>query len=381
MSVLLAPNTPGLEEASARLAELERADTAEATAPVQQEQREPAADAGGSGPAAAGATQDNQDPNAQKTDTPADADTAAGKKPEADKAAEDKDNNLEAGKGGDKKPADQTDKGKSAYAKSQERLEKTWDNVNKRKTELDTREQQVAEKQRQLEQREEQFRRQTEESQTQYKPEDVEKAAGQKLERAKALNERADGLEAKAKKLDDDGKYQDAARLNDEAKKLRKQANKEEGNAEDLKAHAEDLRKNPPASFAEREKKTEVQRKEWTLKAAQDFPELGKQGSELQKAVGAALNQLWQTDRVLASHPQIIYHVTRLTAAETAAARVPALEKQLGELTAKVQDYEKLTSPGGPGAAQRVDTSAQPKTDADERAELGDMAASMGAFR
>jgi DNA repair exonuclease SbcCD ATPase subunit len=370
MNVQIAEDTLGLEDASARLAQLEQSEAADVNAIApNQEQRETPAEAGGGGPAAAAADKNAQNPPEKKTDTPAAPDAKA---PEAAKPQDNQNG----------KPADQAaaDK-KSPYAKSQERLEKTWDSVNKRKGELDARDQQMQQREHELQQREENFRRQTEESQTQYKPEEVQAAAQRKLDRAKELSLQADGLESQAEKLKDDGKYEEAAQARAEAKKLRKQANKEEGNAEDLQAHAEQLRKNPPASFAQREQAVEKQRKEWTTKAATDFPDLAKKDSPLQQKVAQTLNELWNTDRTLASHPQIIYHVTRLAAAETAAARVPDLEKQLGELKAKVQDYEKLTSPGSGGAAQRIDTANQPKNDADERAELGQLAEAVGAFR
>lgn len=372
MSVLLDVNTPGLEDASARLAELEASDSAAAAAAPEQEQREPAAP-----PAAAAPKDETQNPASKQTDTPAATDKAPGDKPAAETEAGKKSD--EPPKPGEAKPGEGDTKSK--FAKSQERLEKTWENVKKRKGEIEAKEQQLTQREQQLREREESFKRQAEESQAQHKPEEVENAAKAKYDRAKALNERAEGLEAKAKKLEDDGKYTEAADAMRDAKALRKQANKEEGNADDLKAYAEQLRKNPPPSMVEREAKTEAQRKEWTMKAAQDFPELGKKDSELQKSVAAHLNALWQQDRALASHPQIIYHVTRLAAAETAAARVPGLEKQLGEYKAKVQELEKLTAPAAPGSAQRPGEVKTTKTDEEERAELGELAAAVGDIR
>lgn len=370
MSVLLANDMPGLEDASARLMTLESAEqTAQssksaATSTTAEAKPEIAADL-----AAAGGKQETQPPVSKSNDTPAAADPNAGKP-----AADTKTDNQP--KDGAKPDA------KSNYAKSQERLERTWDNVNKRKTELETREQQLTQREQQLQQREASLKQQAEQAQQpQHKPEDFERAAQLKLSKAQALHQQADGIEARAKKLQDDGKYTDAARAEDEAKAIRKKAYQEEGNAEDLKAHAGELRKNPPATMAQRDAQVETQRKEWTLKAAKDFPDLAKADSSLQKNVAQSLNNLWNTDRALASHPQIIYYVTQLESAKAAAARVPGMEKELGELRAKVKDYEALTAPGGEGAAQRQAAGDQPKTEAEERAELGQMAEQVGTFR
>lgn len=376
MSVLLADNMPGLEDASARLAELEASNPVETPAPSKdQAQRDEAADL-----AAAAAKGTTQNPTDKTTDTPA--------APEAPANADTNKNNLEAGKPGDKAAADKAaseaakaEAAKSNYAKSQERLEKTWDNVNKRKTELETRDQQLTQREQQLKQREEQIRQQAEQSQAQYKPEDYERSAGTKLDRAKGLHQQADGLEAKVKQLEDDGKYTEAAKLTAEAKDLRKRAYKEEGNAEDLKSHAEQLRRNPPPSMAQRDAEAVRQRKEWTLKAAQEFPEMAKENSDLQKRVAQTLNALWNEDRNLGSNPRIIYYVTKLEAAQTAAARVPALEKQLGELKAKVQEYEKLTAPGGESAVQKLAAADTAKTDEEEHRDLRETAAAMGNIR
>lgn len=368
------------EEAASRLAELEKseASTDPGDIPGQPIQREDGTTTRAGGKPEAKA----QTPAETKTDTPAAPETPA----KADKSAEAKSQD-EANKGktpeqldAEKKAAEAQDK-RTRYAKNQERLERTWDNVNKRKTELDTREQQLTQREQQLTQRQTDLDRKAQQSQAQYKPEDYEQAARGKMERAKGLHLQADGLDAKAKKAEDDGDYKEAARLSDQAKGIRKAANKEEGNAEDLQAHAEQLRKNPPPSAQQLEAKTAEMQKAWMMKAAQEHPELAVKDSALQKDVAARLSHLHQTDRELASHPSIVYYVTKMSAAETAAARVPVMEKELGELRTKVKELEGLTAPGGEGSVQRPSTDDKPKSDEEERAELGQLAAEVGGFR
>lgn len=373
MSVILDQDLPGVPEAEAKLAEMEKS-TAAAEATESQaapEQRESGADRAG-----AGQSSETQTPASKQSDTPA-APAAPAK---AAETANDK-SQTDKTKAGEKpvEPAKGAD-GKSKYAKGQERLEKTWDDCNRRKADLDTQTQTLTQRENALKMREADFQRQQEQAQAQHKPEEYESAAAAKLSRAQSLNLQADGLDARAVKLEDAGKDREAEDCKRQAQQLRKQAHKEEGNAEDLRAHADNLRKNPPPSAKQREDAITAQSKEWTMKAATQFPELAKQGSDLQKVVAAHLNKLSQDDPVLSNHPSVIYHVTRLAAAETAAARVPGLEKELGEAKAKVKELEALTSPGGPGSVQQQSAPEKPKSDDEERAELGQLASQLGTI-
>lgn len=372
MSVELNDDMPGLGDLSARLDAAEASDAVEAAAGKPQEQRDESTERAGA------ALQDETlKPVPKPTDTPAAADKSKDESPKSkvsDAESTDKKSDLPGDKPADTKARDS----KGQFAKAQERLHKTWDNVNARKTELDTQAQTLTQRETQLQQQQEEFERKQSTAQQQYQPEQYEQAATQKAKRAEGLHAQADGIEARAKKLEDDGDFTKAAGLMEEAKKIRKAAFKEEGNADDLKAHAEELRKNPPPTAKAAEEKLEGQRKEWTMKAATDFPELGKKDSELQKTVAGHLKALWETDRALASNPQIIYHVTRLAAAETAAARVPGMEKELAQAKAKVKELEGLTAPGGAGSTQRITESKVNKTDAEEGAELRQMASELG---
>lgn len=374
MSVILDESIPGLNDLGARLDAAEASEAAEMTAAgQQQEQRDEGTDRAG-----AALRDETQKPAPNPTDTPAaedeqqKAEKLKAENPNADPSQEKK-SDLP----GDK-PADKA--GDSKFAKAQQRLHKTWESVNQRKTDLDTQAQQLEQQKAELKRQQEDWQRQQSEAQSQYQPEQYEQAAELKAKRATDLHAQADGIEARAKKAEDDGDFTAAARLQDEAKKIRKAAYQQEGNAEDLKAHAEQLRKNPPPSATAREEQLEGKRKEWTMKAATDYPELAKNGSPLQQAVAGHLKALRETDRALASNPQIIYHVTRLAAAETAAARVPAMEKEMAELKAKVKEFEELTAPGGAGSAQRTTPGATVKTDDEEAAELRQLAGQTGSI-
>ena len=366
-----------MDEASERLTALEASDAGEPGAiRGQQEQRDDgsltrgAVDRSNAQPSEPG-SQETERPDANESH-----DTPAAGKPDATRSKESpNDGKAEDGKPkGDQPQADR-------YKRGRERLDKTWESVNKRKGELDTQEQQIKAREQTLAQREADIaQRASQPAAPQYKPEDIERASAAKAQRAQDLGSQADGLDARADKAEEAGDYAQAAKLRDQSKGLRKTAAKEEGNAEDLKAYAEELRKNPPRSMAQEEARINDQRKEWTLKAATDYPDLAKPKSELQLKVVEMMNRLWREDRAMAANPRMIYHVSRMAKAELSAARVPGLEKELGQLKAKVKDLEELTTPGGATAPQNLGPSSD-RTEAEERQELEDTAHQMGSLR
>jgi hypothetical protein len=117
---------------------------------------------------------------------------------------------------------------------------------------------------------------------------------------------------------------------------------------------AAELRKNPPKAAsqldAEKQQQFAAQQKEWFTKAAIDFPSTAKQGSPEHQALQAFV----QAEPDVVAHPKGLYYGARLVAAETAAARVPALQKELEQLQARVKEFEALTGPSTPGVPGRV---------------------------
>ena len=256
--------------------------------------------------------------------------------------------------------------GKSRYAKAQERLEKTWESVNKRKSELDTQAQQIEQQRLTLEREKAQFeaiRRQAEE------PHTPEKA----LHASQLRRQSADALRMQAKRAEDAGRFEEAQRLN-------KQADRAESLADEMAEYAEHLRKNPPLSMQQRQQQFEQARKEWTIEACKAFPELGTNGSRLQQVVAQHLKALQKADPQLLVHPSLIYHVTRLSDAQikladvqAVAARVPVLEKEAESLRARIKELEAATTPAGNGGVNKLGT--EPK---DDYASLRQSAAELG---
>ena len=289
-------------------------------------------------------------PEAQNSDSPSpDTRATAEQKP----VAEQQQDKSQPEAKPEAKPADakvetKAEAEKSRYAKSQERLTKTWESVNAEKARLDGEKTRLETERADFARKQAEFQTiQQQATQPQFKPEDYVSASQQK----KAL---ADHQRAEAKRLEDAGKFA-------EAEKLNKQASKNEALSEDLAEHAENLRKNPPKGFVERAQQYEKAKQAWTIEAAKAFPDLAKDGSEFQRTVAGHLNALAKNDPQLLAHPSVIYHVARLTAAEAKAAalqadaaRVPVLVKEAESLRAKIKELEALTTPAGSGGVAKI---------------------------
>jgi len=219
------------------------------------------------------------------------------------------------------------------YEKAQQRMAKTWDEVNKEKDlvrqtaeGLKQRETTLAQRERQLAEREAKL------NEPRYKPEDYENHAAK--------------LEAEARKQEDAGEFTKADRLRYDAEKARE--------------YATQLRQNPPKSHTEletqRKAEFEARQKEWWGKAAVDFPGVVKDGSPER----TALLKLLQDEKDIVNDPKGMYYACRLVSAETSAARVPTLEKDLAAANARVKELEQLTSVPADGSVPL--SSGAPKT-------------------
>ena len=345
------------------MARLEAAEAAEAAeAQLAAETTEAEREAG-----AERAAQEAASGQKPETDTTTDTPAGAEAKPDTEttKPANEQGNTDEAAS--DSPPGDKPAEG-SRFKKNKERLHKTWDSVNQRKTELDTVKQGLDERAKALEAQAAEFarKRQQFEEGRRITPEKYEAFAGQMRSRADQLRQEADRLE-------------DADKLG-EAKAKRVEATDAESDARKALKMAEETRRNPPPTDEQQAKAVEAKRREWTLKAAVDFPGLAKDGGDFQKAVAGNLRELQAQSPEYLEHPDVVYHVARLTAAETTAARVPVLEKELGQLRAKVKEYESLTALTGGSIPQGGGGPSGPRTEAQEEAELRQEAAAMGAI-
>lgn len=306
-------------------------------------------------------------------DQPGDTDTSTADKPDTlptdtPAAAEPKptEPNTEP-KPGDTKPVDAN---ASKFAKDKARRDDSWKALNAEKVTLETTRKEIDAKQAEFTRREEQFKLQQAKASQKFTPEQYEQAGQNKLTVAGQYDLQADGLEARAAKLEGEGKYVEAATAQQQAKAAREAAAAERGLARQMKSMADHVRKNPDPTVAQIQARNQEHMKHYTLEAAKNWPELTKQGSEFQKQVANHLNESKKQGIDPQEYPIMMYHAARLTAAESAAARVPGMEKQLGELKAKVKELEGLTAPGGgsPSASRIPEAGAM--TDEEEGEQL-----------
>lgn len=230
-----------------------------------------------------------------------------------------------------KAKAAEAEAGKSRYAKARERQDKSWEAINAEKAAM------KAEREK-LEGERKEFDGKRKASEEQFSPEQYDKASEQ---------------------FEADGKF-DLAEL--------------------AKKKAAELRKNPPAKVADEAKaRTEAARKEWTLKAGVDFPDLSKDKS----ALNLRVQEMFREEPDLQAHPKGIYLAARLASLESAAAGVPKLEKELVQLRAKVTEYERLTAPGGEQTVTALPSAKafEQKSSDEQFQELVQQATEMGTIR
>jgi hypothetical protein len=170
-----------------------------------------------------------------------------------------------------------------------------------------------------------------------------------------------------ANKLDTEAKLKEAEIIKaenagdlDAAKKLYAEAEVCKADAGKARKYADQLRKNPPPNEKQIQEKFKADQSTWVAKANTDFPEFAKQGSAVRNAAIESFKEITMADPALARLPGLIYHCVRYAAAKTAADRVPAMEKELGELRTKVKELEVLTNPTPQGGVNRPQTGSKP---------------------
>lgn len=279
------------------------------------------------------------------------------------------------------KPAEPTktqDK-QTPFAKDQVRRDTSWKALNAEKTKLAQEQAQFNEQKAAHERQVQQANLKSAKAQQQFTPEQIEQRATVQTNDTARLTEQAEAWEARAEKLENEGKLIDAGKAKIQAELLREQAMESKASAKMLRAHADRLRQTPPDKTLEQHKQQlDQQMRGYTLKAVEQWPEFGKQGSEFQKSVAQGLQEARKMGLEVNDNPALLYYAARLVAGESAAARVPVMEKELGELRAKVKELEGLTAPGGgKGSAQRQPSGNLPKNDVEEESELRAIAATL----
>jgi len=240
----------------------------------------------------------------------------------------------------DKTPSDPPS---SRFAKNVERQNRSWKELNDQKAALKAEQDKLAANRQAWEQQ----RAQVEQKDKEFAPEQYEQAAD---------------------KWEKEGKFDLADLARTRATHLR-QHPPERGPAP-----------NPAPPPAAQQAELEAARKEWWAKAAIDFPSVTKEGTPEHQAMG----QFLQNEPAVLQSPKALYYAARMVGAEVAASRVPAMEKELGALRAKVKEFEVLTasSPRGvPHGSPQGEVPFNQRSDSEQFADLERTAMEMGPLR
>lgn len=232
-------------------------------------------------------------------------------------------------------------------------------------------------------------------------PSKYEKAASRQADAWKQINTEKDEVRSLRKQLDTDREALKAERqaLEEEKAKASQPKYKPEDYdayaekceaegklelAEAARAAAEELRKNPPKPIDTKaqEEEFKAKQKEWHGKAAVDFPKIIVKESDEFKSLAKLIGEIPQ----IQTDPQMMYYAARLATAEVASARVPTMEKELGEARAKIKELEgKLQVPtDGIVSGVTGEKSFEQKTEGEQYAEVEALAKELdrtGSFR
>lgn len=267
---------------------------------------------------------------------------------------------------------------KSKFTQEQERRDRSWKALNSEKEAFKAEKEATAKAKAELEAERKQMQAEREAAilESTPKPEQFEAAAQRKQTDADALEKQAD----RAEDAGDD----------DQARQLRAKAQRARVEAEQYREAGEQARKNPPPTLAAIQERRAAEEKEWTLKAAIDFPEFAKPNSAVAKSAVQFLENLKATDPVLSRHPKAAYFAAEHAHLQVMASAAVNLKKQLdtrdaelGQLRAKVKELEALTAPSGGGSVQQQpgERTFNEMSPSEQEQQLQQAAAELGSFR
>jgi hypothetical protein len=293
--------------------------------------------------------------------------------------AEEKLKAAEAAKVDTQKPeAKVEDKNKSKFAADAERRDKSWKTINERKTALDAQETAFKQRESQIAQREQKLEQERAKSSTKYTPEQYETAAEKMSGLAESYLMQSKGFDKQAEEFEEAGDYAKAEQAKAKALELKEASIVQKTDAKRAKEAAEYLRKNPDPTVAQVQEKNQKALQHFTMEAAKKWPDLVKDGSEFQKQMASSESVLEKSGLSVSENPVLRYFVAEFVAEKSAAARVPDLERKLGEAEAKVKELELLTSPGGGKGSVQTQSEGRALTDEEEGEFLRQQAAARG---
>ena len=267
----------------------------------------------------------------------------------------------------------------SAYAKDQQRLTGTWKQVNEEKARVAAEKAAIQSERMKLQQEQQRVQQQQQSSRNKITAEQYDQLVSQRTESAGALNLQLKGLRAMQKQHEEAGEYKEAAKIDSQIEDMQRKAHVAEYEGDQFKQLAENARKNPDVTGKALEEQTKQHLAHYTVEACKKWPELGKSNSEFQKATAKAINVLRGSGLDENHYPVLRYFAAEHVAAQSAAARVPAMEKELAQANAELKELRAKMSPGGgPTAAANLRPASRPQTLEGEGEALAREAAQIG---
>ena len=241
----------------------------------------------------------------------------------------------------------------SAFAKDQDRLKGGWKTLNEEKTRVATERQAVQNERVRLQQEQQKFEQRREgANKNKLTPEVYDQSASQQ---EKFVNDAAlqlDGLRARKARYEEAGNYTEAAKLDQQIEQMQENVAVAKYQAKQFKEIAANMRQNPDVSGEALQKRNQEHLTHYTVEAAKKWPELAQNGSEFQKSTAKAIKILRDAGLDENDSPVLRYFAAEHVAAQSAAARVPEMEKALAKANARVKELETLNIPGGGITAQ-----------------------------
>ena len=248
----------------------------------------------------------------------------------------------------------------SAFAKDQARLQGGWKTLNEEKGKIAAERQTIQQERIRLQQEQTQWQaRQQSANKNKLTPELYEQTAQARQESVEQGKLMLEGLKARRQQMEAAGQYVDAAKLDQQIEAKAEEIAVAKHEATQFKAIAADMRKNPQLDGEALTKQNQQHLQHYTVEAAKKWPELAVAKSEFQKATAQAISTLRGAGLDENHFPVLRYFAAEHVAAQSAAARVPAMDKELAQLRARVKELETNSTPGG---GQTAATSVRPQT-------------------
>lgn len=250
----------------------------------------------------------------------------------------------------------------SAFAKDAARRDTSWKALNNEKARIAADRAAIQQERIRLQEEQSRFQQQQQgAAKNKLTPEMYDQSATQQEQFVQQGTLQLRGLIAMKAEHEDKNQYTEAAKVDAQIEDMREKIAVAKYQANQFKNIAQNMRANPELQGDALQKRNKELLMHYTVEAAKQWPELAQANSEFQKATARTISVLKKSGLDEDSFPILRHFAAEHVAAATAAARVPALEKELAQARARIKELEPLTTPGGgTSAAPNLRPSSKP---------------------